>query len=133
MGPDNCDSIMRFLTLLSILILAACGQEAPPAVVTLFDTLPSGTVVATSGELGEWEAAETYQKGGGGGAASTNATQVSTVDARLLSGTLTAFAQIENHGMGLPNLEPVGNKGPQAAGPVIKMITQQQILKEAAR
>jgi hypothetical protein len=60
-------------------------------------------------ELGEWEAAETYQKGGGGGAASTNATQVSTVDARLLSGTLTAFAQIENHGMGLPNLDPVGS------------------------
>jgi hypothetical protein len=54
-------------------------------------------------ELGEWGAAEPSQKGG----VSTNATQVSTVDARLLSGTLTAFAQIENGG--LPNPEPVGS------------------------
>jgi hypothetical protein len=52
-------------------------------------------------ELGVWEVADSYQIWG----VSTNETQVSTVDARLLSGTLTAFAQIENQG--LP--DPVGS------------------------
>jgi hypothetical protein len=47
---------MRDLILLLTLALTGCGEAAPPPVTTRFDTLPSGTVYATSGELGAWDA-----------------------------------------------------------------------------
>lgn len=47
---------MRTSILLLSLPLMGCFDGAPPSPVTTYDTLPSGTVIATSGETGAWEA-----------------------------------------------------------------------------